>query len=308
MIIIFGSINMDLVVRAPHLPVPGETLIGTSFFTAPGGKGANQAVASARLGAPTYMVGRVGGDVFGGTLRDGLAADGVDITAVQVDQDQPSGVALISVDDRGENTIVVVPGANGAVGPDDLARLEAVLDTAHVLLLQLEVPLEAVIAAARMARQRGVTVILDPAPARELPSEIYSLVDIVTPNETEAAILVGEPLHDQAAIERAAQIFHERGVRTVIIKLGERGAYWSNGQTAHTLPTFKVRAVDSVAAGDAFNGGLATALHEQRSLEEALQWALAAGALSVTKAGAQPSLPSRAEVETLVARNSLDVE
>lgn len=298
---VFGSINMDLVVRAPRLPAPGETLTGHEFFTAPGGKGANQAVAAARLGAATRMVGRVGGDVFGGTLRAGLAADGIDTRGVTTCAGVSSGVALIEVNDAAENTIVVVPGANGQLGDDDLALLESALDGASALLLQLEVPLAAVVRAAQLARARGVTVVLDPAPAQALPPALYAAADIITPNETEAAALVGFALDGEAALERAAEALLARGVGTAVIKLGARGAYWRGAAGSGALPAFPVHALDTVAAGDAFNGGLAAALDGGLSFAAALRWGMAAGALSTTRAGAQPALPSRAEVAALLA-------
>ncbi len=302
-VVVFGSINMDLVARAPRLPVPGETLTGHEFFTAPGGKGANQAVASARLGAATRMIGRVGDDVFSGTLRAGLAIDHIDTSGVTTCTGVSSGVALIEVNDAAENTIVVVPGANGLLGDDDLALLEGALDDASTLLLQLEVPLTTVVRAAQIARARGVTVILDPAPAQALPPELYAAVDIITPNETEAAALVGFALNSEAALERAADALLARGVGTALIKLGSRGCYWRNGTAGGgALPVFPVRAIDTVAAGDAFNGGLAAALDAALSFPEALRWGMAAGALSTTKAGAQPALPFRAEVVALLAR------
>lgn len=298
-VVVFGSINMDLVVRAPRLPAPGETLTGHTFFTVPGGKGANQAVACGRLGVPTRMVGRVGRDVFAATLRASLAEAGVD-TAGVVETPGPSGVAAIAVDDAAENTIVVVPGANGAVGADDVARLDAALAGARVLLLQLEVPLDAVVAAAGAARRRGVTVVLDPAPARTLPPELYALADIITPNETEAAALAGAPVHDEAGAARAARELLARGVGRVVIKLGARGAYAADAAGGATSPAFPVTPVDTVAAGDAFNGGLAAALCEGRPFDEALRWGLAAGAISVTRVGAQPSMPTRAELLALL--------
>jgi ribokinase len=205
-VVVFGSINMDLVVRAPRLPAPGETLTGRTFFTAPGGKGANQAVACARLGAPTHMIGRVGGDMFGETLREGLRVYGVNVDGVVIDGDQPSGVALIAVDDAAENFIVVVPGANGTIGPNMIARLDAALPGAGVLLLQLEIPLDAVLAAAPGARGHGATTILDPAPACPLPPELYAVTDILTPNETEAALLVGFPVRSTDDARRAAAL------------------------------------------------------------------------------------------------------
>ncbi|HNP85625.1 MAG TPA: ribokinase [Kouleothrix sp.] len=299
-VVVFGSINMDLVVRAPRLPVPGETLIGHEFFTAPGGKGANQAVACARLGATTRMIGRVGGDVFGSTLRNGLETDGIGTSGVIIAQETSSGVALIEVNDAAENTIVVVPGANGLVGDEDVARLDAALEGASALLLQLEVPLATVVQAAQRARARGVTVLLDPAPAQPLPAELYALADIMTPNETEAAILVGFPLDSPDALKRATEILLARGVGTALIKLGGRGAYWQNREAAEYSPPFRVQAIDTVAAGDAFNGGLATALDAGMPFAEAVRWGMAAGALATTKAGAQPALPTRAELISLL--------
>ena len=300
-VVIFGSINMDLVVRTPRLPAPGETLIGRTFFTATGGKGANQAVACARLGAQSRMIGRVGDDVFGATLRQNLREYGVDDAGISVSAG-PSGVAVIAVDDAAENTIVIVAGANGTIGADDLASLERALAGAKVLLLQLEVPIDAVLAAAQAARRRGVTVILDPAPARQLPAELYAASDIITPNETEAAMLVGFAVQDQQSAERAGQVLLDRGVRAAIIKMGSKGVYWIDGARGGFAPAFPVVPLDTVAAGDAFNGGLAAALNAGLPLEQALRWGLAAGALSVTKSGAQQSMPSRQELEQLLDR------
>ncbi|HWQ13220.1 MAG TPA: ribokinase [Roseiflexaceae bacterium] len=300
-VVVFGSINMDLVVRTPRLPAPGETLTGHTFFTAPGGKGANQAVACARLGAPTRMVGRVGQDVFAPALRESLAAAGAEISGV-LETPGPSGVAVIAVDDAAENTIVVVPGANGTVGIEDVARLEAALAGARVLLLQLEVPVEAVLAAAQAARRRGVTVVLDPAPARKLPPELYTAADIITPNETETEVLTGVPVRDGAAAERAARELLARGVGRAVIKMGGRGVYSADSAGGAHHPAFPVTPVDTVAAGDAFNGGLAAALCAGHPFDEALRWGLAAGAISVTRAGAQASMPTRAELLALLRR------
>jgi ribokinase len=297
---VFGSINMDLVVRTPRLPVAGETLTGHTFFTAPGGKGANQAVACARLGATAHMIGRVGGDVFGGALRESLAGNGVDTTGVLTDASQPSGVAVIAVDDQAENTIIIVPGANGTVGEADVERLQGALAAARALLLQLEVPMAAVVAAARAARERGVMVILDPAPARPLPDELYQLTDLITPNEVEAGMLTGLEVRGEADADRAAKVLVQRGARGAAIKMGGKGAYYFDGRAGTFWPAFKVKAIDSVAAGDAFNGALASAVADGRPVAEALRWGMAAGALSTTKAGAQPSMPDRAAVETLL--------
>jgi ribokinase len=303
-VVVFGSINIDLVVRLPRLPKAGETLTGHSFFTAPGGKGANQAVAAARMGAATSMIGRVGGDVFGDALLAALQDDQVNTVGVSRDDDQPSGVALITVDDSAENRIIVVPGANGVLGEDDLRRLDQALARAHVLLLQLEVPLDAVLAAARLARQHSVTVLLDPAPARVLPPELYKLVDILTPNEVEATMLAGEHVHRGLGVARIAQVLLDRGVRTVIVKMADQGVYWADRATAQFAPAFPVEAVDTVAAGDAFNGALAAALAEGLAFPDALRWGLAAGALAVTKPGAQPSLPRREEVLALAGQGT----
>jgi len=303
-VVVFGSINMDLVVRTPRLPTPGETLTGHTFFTAPGGKGANQAVACARLGAPTRMVGRVGDDLFGEQLRASLRSFGVQDDGV-LTTPGPSGVALIAVDDTAENTIVIVPGANGAVSIADIPRLERALDGARALLLQLEVPIETVVAAARAAHTRGVTVILDPAPALPLPDELYALADIITPNEHEAATLTGIAVRDDQGAIAAARALIARGARRVALKLGARGALTADAEGEQFWSPFTVTPVDTVAAGDAFNGGLAVALSEGRSFDEAIRWGLAAGALSVTRHGAQPSMPERNEVLTLLAQERL---
>jgi ribokinase len=238
------------------------------------------------------MIGRVGEDVFGAALRDGLSTAGINVQDV-VTTPGPSGVAVIAVDAAAENTIIVVPGANGMVGAEDLRRLEAVLPTARVLLLQLEVPMETVVAAAMMAHAAGVMTILDPAPARPLPPELYTVVDVITPNESEVSALAGFAVRDENDAERAASVLAGRGVRQVIIKLGARGAYVFDGTKGQFLPAFKVVPVDTVAAGDAFNGALAAALDEGLPFAEAARWGLAGGALSVTKQGAQQSMPDR---------------
>lgn len=303
-VIVFGSINMDLVVQASRFPLAGETITGESFFEVPGGKGANQAVAAARLGAPTSMVGRVGNDKFGVTLLQGLRSHGIDTRGVSVDPEITSGLALIIVDSSGQNRIIVIPGANGRVGEKELDSLDADLEGAAVLLLQLETPPEVVTRAARIATGKGIKIVLDPAPvpAVALPAELYRLAGILTPNETEAALLVGFPLDTEKAVVEAGRILLGRGVETVIIKLGSRGIYWTDGKTTEFRPTFLVKPVDTVAAGDAFNGALAVALDEGKSFSDALDWGLAAGALAVTKSGAQSSLPDRAALLTMLAQ------
>jgi ribokinase len=306
-VLVFGSINMDLVARTPRLPAVAETITGYEFFTAPGGKGANQAVAAARLGAPTKMVGRVGADAFGPELRQNLEAAGVDTSPVFTDTTVSSGVAIIAVDDQAQNNIIIIPGANGQVGAEDVQRLEQNLPGAKVLLLQLEVPLEAVTAAAQLARQHGVTVILDPAPARDLPLELYAVVDLLTPNEVEAAQLVGFSVKTPADADRAATVLRGRGVETVIIKMGALGVFYAQASGEKSfVPAFKVEAIDTVAAGDAFNGGLAAGLVAGKALPEAIRWGAAVGALSATKRGAQPSMPTQAEFEAFLQKEIRD--
>ena len=290
-IIVFGSINIDLVATAHRLPIAGETLLGHDFFQAPGGKGANQAVASTKLSIYTEIVGRVGTH-FGKELIDYLQAAGVK-NNVFVDETVSSGVAIITVDDAGENQIVVIPGANGRVGQEDVERLSQLLPGKQALLLQLEIPIPAVVAAALAAQKAGVKVILDPAPAQALPEELYPLVDILTPNEVEAAQLVGFTVNSQDSAKKAAEVLLQKGVKCAIVKLGAKGVYCATPTESFFTPAFSVKTVDTTAAGDAFNGGLAAALTEGLSLRQAVTWGAAAGALAATKSGAQPSLPDR---------------
>lgn len=293
-VIVFGSINMDLVTKTPRLPIAGETLRGYEFFTAAGGKGANQAVAAARLGISTHLVGRLGNDDFGRQLLAGLQAAGVHTEGVLLDETTSSGVAVIAVDVRGENNIIIVSGANGCINQQDVDRLKDLLPEASALLLQLEIPVAVVLQAAQAARQQGVPVILDPAPmSSDLPVELFGLIDIITPNEVEATELVGFPVNGQDSAVKAAEQLLQRGVATVIVKLGAQGVFCATAEERFFIPAFPVEAVDTVAAGDAFNGGLAAALSQGYCLREAVVWGMAAGALSVTKAGAQPSLPER---------------
>ncbi|MEG3841672.1 ribokinase [Microcoleus sp. herbarium14] len=294
-IIVFGSINMDLAAKTPRLPQPGETIMGSNFFTAGGGKGANQAVAAARLGTSTHMIGRVGNDKFGEELLTSLQLYDVNIDNVLTDKNTHSGVAIIAVDETGQNNIIVIPGANNHVGEADIERLKKLFSGATSLLLQLEIPLEFVQKAAKVARQAGVRVILDPAPARsDFPIELYRLIDIITPNEVEASQLVGFPVNNPETAILAAKQLQERGVENVIVKLGDRGAVAVTADETFFVPPFAVEAIDTVAAGDAFNGGLAAALDVGRSLSEAVVWGSAAGALCTTKRGAQGAMCDRA--------------
>ncbi|MEH2056242.1 MAG: ribokinase [Nostoc sp.] len=293
-IIVFGSINIDLVATAPRLPVAGETLLGEEFFKVSGGKGANQAVALAKLGIPTQIVGRVGADDFGTELVNNLQTSGVQTHNIFVDETVSSGVAIITVSHTGENQIVVIPGANGRVNQEDVERLSHLLPQATALLLQLEIPITAVVAAAKAAQGANIKVILDPAPAQSnLPDELYTLVDIMTPNEVEAAQLVGFPVDGEELAAKAAAVLLQRGVKCAIVKLGAKGVFCATAEEKFFVPAFRVNVLDTVAAGDAFNGGLAAALFEGLSLHQAVVWGAAVGALAATKSGAQTSLPDR---------------
>ncbi|MEM1292270.1 MAG: ribokinase [Cyanobacteria bacterium P01_H01_bin.162] len=304
-VVVFGSLNMDLVVRSARLPVPGETISGRQFATIAGGKGANQAVAVARQRVPTVMVGRVGADRYGPDLCQALANEGIRVDGVSQDSTVATGIAAIAVADSGANQIIVVPGANGQVGLPELEYLKGQLAAAECLLLQLEIPLSTVTTAAQLAHAAGLRVILDPAPAPQADlRSLYPHIDILTPNQVEAAQLVGFPVETIAQAHEAISVLRQQGVATVIIKLGEQGILCSReeAQSIH-LPALPVSAVDTVAAGDAFNGGLAVALQAGKSLPEALHWAVATAAWSVTQPGAQPSLPTRSQVTDLI--NSL---
>lgn len=306
-IIVFGSINMDLVTKTPRLPVAGETLTGHEFFTAGGGKGANQAVAATRLGISTEMVGRLGHDYFGRQLLRHLQAAGIQTDSFVVDESTSSGVAVITVDDAGENNIIIIAGANGRLNETDVERLRRRLSGAAALLMQLEIPIATVQLAAQAAHSAGVPVILDPAPAQDIPRELYPLIDIMTPNQLEASQLVGFPVDGQETARQASAELQQRGVSTVMVKLGDRGVFCATSEETFFVPAFSVQAVDTVAAGDAFNGALAVALAQGRSLREAVVWGSAAGALSATKAGAQPSLPDRKTFEAFLKERGVEI-
>lgn len=295
-ILVVGSINMDLVVRVPHAPVPGETVLGGDFTTFPGGKGANQAVAAARMGGEVTLVGRVGNDDFGNTLIQVLVEDQVKTTYVTKDSDAKSGIAMIAVADNGENMIVVASGANKQVSIEDVQKASDSMRETDLLLMQLECPLEVVIMAAELAQAHQVPVVLNPAPAQPLPETLLALVDVLTPNERELAMLTGED-----DLERSIAALRAWGVKNVVVTLGAKGARLINATTDQYLPAFEVSAVDTTAAGDAFNGALAVALAEGKTLFEAVRYGTAAGALAATKIGAQPSLPTREAVEQLLA-------
>jgi ribokinase len=303
-VLVIGSLNMDLVVQCERLPERGQTIMGSGFFTASGGKGANQAVAAARLGARVSMAGCVGRDAFAETLRAGLQADGIRIDDV-LPVDGPTGTALITVDAAGANTIVVASGANMAVGPALVDRALANAGGPGILLLQHEIPPEANARAVQAAHRAGWFVMLNPAPARAIPPDLLSLVDLVTPNETEAAAIAGRPVANRADAVAAARTLLNLGARAVLVTLGGDGAIWCDRQRALHCPAVTVQAVDTTAAGDAYIGALAAALAERQSLEQSLGFAAAAAALAVTRLGAQPSLATRAELQAFVARHGM---
>lgn len=301
-IIVFGSINLDLIAKTPRLPLPGETLLGHNFLTAGGGKGANQAVAASRLGIITHLIGRVGGDNFGQELLTNLQFYGLNTDNILIDQTTHSGVAIIAVEDSGQNNIIVIPGANNCINHREIELLKKLLPTAKALLLQLEIPWETVQTAAQLAREAGVKVILDPAPFRsDIPREFYPLIDIITPNEVEASQLVGFAVNNQETATKAAEQLRQLGVQNAIVKLGGKGLICATADETFYLPAFPVIAVDTVAAGDAFNGALAAALDSGLNLREAVIWGAAAGALCVTKHGAQPAMCDRITFNTFLA-------
>ncbi len=295
-ILVVGSVNADLVVRTPRLPQRGETVDGVDFALHSGGKGANQAVAAARLGGKVALWGRVGDDPFGARLRDGLAADGIDVSGLVTDPEHATGVALIEVEEQsGENRIVLVRGANAHVAAAELEP--AFFRGARLVLLQLEVPLDTVRRAAELAQQAGARVLLDPAPAVPLPEELLALADWVLPNEHEAQFLTGVAVEDAAGARRAAAALRRAGAARAVVKLGARGAFLDDGERRRLFPGHRVATVDATAAGDCFAGALAVALVEGKTPGKAVEFANRAAALSTTRPGAQESWPRRREVE-----------
>jgi ribokinase len=298
-IVVVGSINLDLVAAGERVPLPGETLTGRTFSTFHGGKGANQAVAVGRLGYPVSMVGKVGDDSFGPMLKSALRKAGVDVRAVGTAKGS-SGVALINIGDDGQNNIVVIPGANGKLLPKDIAQFSAILRKSGMLLTQLEIPLITVETIAVFAHKNKIPLMLDPAPARELPKGLLQCATWITPNESETRILCGlnanEPV-TPATAERCANLLLARGPKNVVIKMGSQGAFLATAAgTRETIPPFAVKAVDSTAAGDAFNAGFAVSLLSGAAPVQAARYAAAVAAISVTRMGAQPSMPSAGDV------------
>lgn len=296
-IIVIGSLNADLVVKSPRFPQPGETISGEDLQIIPGGKGANQAVAAARQGVGVAMVGRVGSDSFGPFLLENLKSNQVNTSHVLVDE-SATGTAIIVVDANGQNSIVLSPGANGKVTPADVDSASFL--NAKLLLLQLEIPTPTVLRAAQKARENGLTVILNPAPAKSLPAELLANVDILIPNESELALLTNLPVNDASSAEVAAKELLKLGIKTVIVTLGSKGALLVTSTQVTHIDAYKVSVVDTTAAGDAFIGGFASAMLSGSSLEESVRYGCACGALATTKFGAQPSLPTKEETTRFI--------
>ena len=301
-IVVVGSSNMDLVIKSPRIPVKGETILGGDFIMTPGGKGANQAVAAAKLGAEVYFVAKLGDDIFGRQSLSNFQKVGIHTEYVVQTKEAPSGVALITVDDAGDNVIVVAPGANLKLSPADVKRAESDIASCGAVVAQLEVPLETIEFAAKMANDLKVPFVLDPAPARELGPELLRLVDVLTPNETEAQILTGIEVTDEESARAASMNLLERGIKAVILTLGGKGFLLADNEETRYVSAQKVDAVDSTAAGDAFTGSLAVGIAENKALLDAALFANYVAALSVTKMGAQSSMPTLQEVKSFMNR------
>lgn len=296
-ILVVGSTNTDMVILADHFPVPGETILGGKFLMNPGGKGANQAVAAARLGGKVAFITKVGEDVFGQQAFQNLEEEGIDTSGIAIDPSEPSGVAQITVDKHAENCIVVAPGANMTLSQSDVDRVIPLIENADIVLAQLEIPFDTVAYVLRRASEMGKRTLLNPAPARPLPDDLYPYLYLITPNETETEILTGIKVSDRGSAREAAEMLISKGVKVVIITLGANGAYLFDGDQEIEISAPKVKAVDTTAAGDTFNGALAVALSKGEALHDAVQFANRAAALSVTKMGAQSSIPSWKELE-----------
>lgn len=297
-ILVIGSSNTDLVIKTSEFPIPGETVIGGVFNTFAGGKGANQAVAAKRLGADVVFLACLGQDDFGRKAIQGYKNEGIDTMYISMNRDHPTGVASIIINDKGENSIVVAPGANNMLSRDDVERIIPLMETVDIVLVQLEVPIETIDFAIRKAHELNKKVILNPAPAAELTNDLYSCIDVITPNESETELLLGKKVSDLKSASSAAQTFLDKGVKEVVITLGERGAFFKNKEEEFLIPAFKTNVVDTTAAGDTFNGALAVALSEGKNWKEAIHFSNKAAAISVSRLGAQSSIPSRKEVDT----------
>jgi ribokinase len=295
-IIVIGSSNTDMVIKSKKLPAPGETVLGGTFLMNPGGKGANQAVAAARLGGNVTFVTKTGNDMFGDEAMQLFEKEGIDTRFTIKDSVNPSGVALITVDEHGENSIVVAPGSNGTLSSNDIKDEVFATNEGDLFLMQLEIPEDTVGFVAKKASDKGNRVILNPAPARQLSADLLGYLYMITPNETEAEILTGIKVHDLSSAEKAALILRDKGVQNVVITMGASGAYMLSGAVSKLIHVIPVKAVDTTAAGDVFNGALAVSLSEGKAIEDAVAFANKAAAVSVTRMGAQASAPYRKEV------------
>ena len=300
-IVVVGSSNTDMIIKGPRIPQPGETVLGGQFSMAAGGKGAIQAVAAARAGGDVIFIARVGNDFFGERAVKYFIADRIDASLIVKDRDSPSGIALIFVGEGGEHSIAVAAGANTRLSREDIEKSAQAIAAAETLLMQFEIPMDAVLAAAQIASANGVRVILNPAPAQKLPPQLLKQVSILATNEFEAEVLTGIRVSDDQAAAVACDHLISQGVETVLITLGERGAFLATEGIRKRIPGFTVHAVDSTGAGDVFNGALAVALSEKKEMLEAVRFANAAAAISVTRLGAQPSIPRRREIENFLA-------
>lgn len=303
-ILVVGPSNTDMIIKLERLPTPGETIIGGEFATAGGGKGANQAVQCARLGAPVIFLARIGKDPFGDRSVEQFQKEGIDTSFIIRDSEHHSGIALIFVDKKGENMIAVAPGSNSFLSKEDVERAREAFKLSSTLLLQLEIPLEPVEASVSLAKEEGTMVILNPAPAQPLPQSVLSQVDILVPNETEAKILCGFPPDEDIPPRKLGELLIGKGVKQVIITLGSKGSFYISEKEEFEVPAFKVESVDTTAAGDSFCGALAVALAEGKEMREAIRFASACAAISTTRLGAQPSLPYRKEVEEFLSQRT----
>ena len=302
-ILVIGSSNTDMIIKLDKIPVPGETVLGGEFSTAAGGKGANQAVAAARAGGDVTFIASVGNDAFGSEAIEGFRRDGINVDYIKRVDSEASGVALIFVDKKGENSIAVASGANAVLDVENIQKLKEVISQAQILLMQLETPIETITKAAQIAHDSGVKVILNPAPAQPLDDDLLKRVSIITPNETEAELLTGVRITNDATAVEAAEILLSKGIETVLITLGAKGVLLATPDKKKFIPAFKVSAIDTTAAGDVFNGALAVGIAENKTFDEAIRFACAASALSVTKLGAQPSAHARQEIDTFLNKS-----
>ncbi|HIF9521517.1 TPA: ribokinase [Photobacterium damselae] len=303
-LVVLGSVNADHVLQVASFPRPGETLHGNSYAVIPGGKGANQAVAAARLGANIAFIACVGDDSFGHSMREAFATEGMSVEAVMIEENMPTGIAMIQVAATGENSICISAEANGCLTAEKLAPHHHLIEQADTLLMQLETPLCAIEQAAKVAKAAGTKVVLNPAPAKVLSDELLACVDLITPNETEAEVLTGIKVVDMDSAQQAAEALHAKGIDRVMITLGSKGVWISQNGHGEQVEGFRVKAIDTTAAGDTFNGALLTALQEEMPLRDAIRFAHAAAALSVTRFGAQTSIPTRDDVELFLTQQN----